>query len=273
MNFLRVIRDPRAIVVGSATAAAFITDVAIHSVGTFWAEHPMATGIASGLLLLGVGFWIAGAYLAEHSKPITREAYRSLAADVELVAKLLVWATRSHDRMPGGSGADEECLARATEAATRVGVDARAPVAVRVAALLADDEWRDASRDLLRAARLRLHERAAMWSIVMLASTRLADDFARVSTVSEDLGRLGHALTVEPNVETVVAMWEELKSEALGLQEDFQTKARSPELEARYTSRLRPVAAQSPRATASPSLTRRMQDSTSTRPTLSGGSR
>lgn len=234
-------RDRRALVVAVATIAAVITEVGVRSVGDFWATHPMTAAIVAGLLLLAVGLWVVGVVLEEHTKPVVREAYRSLAADVELVAKVLVWATRPLERLPGGTGADETCLSRTSEAAARVGVQARAPVTERLLALLADDPWRDAARDLLRASRLRLHERAAIWSPVMLASARLTDDLASVSAVSEDLGRLGQALTVEGDIATLVALWNTVKEESLALQEAFQEKSRSHELEARYRKRFRPT--------------------------------
>jgi hypothetical protein len=238
---MRVLRRPRVVIVAGVTAALVATDLAAGGISDFWSRHPMAAGVVSGLLLLGIGLWIVEGWVVEHGKPVVREAYRALATDLGTVAFVMRWCVQgSRDRpdaVPVGTGVDTECLQPVLEAM------AAAPeggYARRLKRLVRNDEWRDATVDVLRVCRRRLHDAAAGWATVMLTSPELADDLARVADLTEELGRVGSALAIEDIADEVFGMWEDVNNEATALEQRFYAAARDRGLDPRYAEPYEP---------------------------------
>jgi hypothetical protein len=241
---MRLLRRPRVVVITAATAAVITTELAISSVGTFWSRHPVVAGLASGLLLLAVGLWVVEGWVHEHSKPIARQAYRSLAMELRNTLYVLRWSVggRAAGRrgIPAGTGIDPDSLRRVLDAL----VDADVPAGrheTRLPLLLESKEWRAATRDLLRQLRRCLHNTVSTWSSVMLLSRDLTDDIGRVSDLTEEMGRLGHALTVEGNPTALMRQWDAVLEEAEQLRQRFYATARSEQLEAPYPDEYQPT--------------------------------
>ena len=225
---LRVIRRPRVLVVGAITAAVVATDLVAPGVSAFWAHHAMVAGVLSGLLLLGIGVWIVEGWLVEHGKPVVRQAYRSLATDLDDVVAIMRWCVLGNGdgaaAVPVGRGVDADCLQPVLSA------QSSAPAGgywKRLKFLVRNDEWRDATIVVLRICRIRLHEAGGRWAGVMMTSPELTDDLGRVADLSEQLGRLNGALADEDIASEVAGRWNAAQQAADDLKDRLYRTARS----------------------------------------------
>jgi hypothetical protein len=232
VSALRILRRPRVVLVAAVTAAIVATDLAASGVGGFWGRHPMAAGVVSGLLLLGIGVWIVEGWVVEHSKPIVRQAYRSLASDLGTVAFVMRWCVLGTKGRPGsvpvGTGVDADCLRALTTPLANAPADGG--YMKRLKHLARDDEWRAATVDVMRECRRRLHDASRGWTAVMLASPELTDDLGEVANLTEEIGRLNGALADEDIVDEVVGAWQSVQSQAIALEKRFYKAAREGRL-------------------------------------------
>jgi hypothetical protein len=229
------------VIVSAVTAAIVATELAASGIGGFWNDHPMLAGVTSGLLLLCIAIWVVEGWVAEHGKPVVRQAYRSLAGDLGTLVFVMRWCVLGSkdrpDHIPVGTGIDTDCLRPVLDASRTVppgGYWKRLKLLVR------DDDWRAASVDVLRVCRRRLHEASSNWSAVMLTSPELSDDLSRVADLSEEIGRLNGALTDEDIADEVIGIWQELQTQAAELENRFYDAARADRLAPRHAEPYRP---------------------------------
>ena len=241
MKALRILRRPRVLIVAAITAAVVTTDLAASGVSAFWGRHPMAAGVMSGLLLLGIGVWVVEGWIVEHGRPVVRQAYRSLASDLGDVDFVMRWCVHGNadrsDFVPVGTGVDTDCLR------PLLGPLAAVPAGgywKRLNSLVRDDEWRVATVVVLRVCRRRLHDAGARWTAVMMTSPELTDDLGRVADLTEELGRLNGALTDEDIRKEVVGMWNAVQTQATDLEKRFYAAARAERLAPRHTEPYHP---------------------------------
>src|SRR4051812_37576028 len=126
---MRVLRHPRVILIAAVTAAIVASDLAASDVSHWWADHPMAAGVVSGVLLLGIGVWVVEAWIVERSRPVVRQAYRAFGAEMAGFERLMRWTVNGRSDGPGGlpagTGVDADCLRQVLTALEHSGVPAQ----------------------------------------------------------------------------------------------------------------------------------------------------
>lgn len=183
------------------TAAAVASDWAGPLDG-FWADHTMASGIVSGIILFLLAAFVIEEWIRYRERQqwsrVSQVAYKVLAHILRQQGQHLYLLVSGRPPLsspifPVEKAAVEGCVAEVG----RVGPDPDAPLSERLEMLCADPGWRLAAFSLVRQTRLTATASLSEWSGVMLQTADLAREFNKVADAVDTLSPIQRLLNDE----------------------------------------------------------------------------